>query len=193
MTQVPCRSEQVGRFPRWVGYLLIHRRELCHRCPTAGGLGPFIRWCAQGLGALLPTQPTGSLCRRVPGSPRACEHCGPSQPASAHDSTASVYTGYGATQYPVSMSHGGSWPQETPYGSGGHTSAGASPPQPSSSSPDLFNPHILTAQLAQQGKAVSDSVLESVFAEVVGGREVWVADSYATFHVTGLFVWSFQV
>ena len=91
------------------------------------------------------------------------------------------------------MSLGGSWPQETPYGNGGYTPAGAFPPQPSSSSPDVFNPHLLAVQLAQQGKAVSDSVLESVFAEVVGGREVWVADSYATFHVTGLFVWSFQV
>ena len=50
----------------------------------------------------------------------------------------------------------------TPYGSGGYTSAGASPPQPSSSpSPDLanngrstptFDPHLLTAHVARQGK-----------------------------------------
>ena len=72
----------------------------------------------------------------------------PSQPVSAHGPTAPVYTGYGATPYPVSMSHGGSWPLETPYDSRGYTSAGAPPPQLSSSSPDLFNPRLFTTQLA---------------------------------------------
>ena len=32
MAQVPCRLGQVGKFPQRVGYLLIHRRQLCHRC-----------------------------------------------------------------------------------------------------------------------------------------------------------------
>ena len=77
----------------------------------------------------------------------------------------------------------------TPYGSGGCTSAGPSPPQPSSSpSPDLanngrntptFDPHLLTALVAQQGKAGCDDFSGGT------GREEWVADSGATFHVTG--------
>ena len=47
-------------------------------------------------------------------------------------------TDYAATACPTSMSHGGSWPQDTPYGSGEYTSAGAPPPQPSPSpSPGL--------------------------------------------------------
>ena len=114
----------------------------------------------------------------------------PPQPASAHNSTAPVYAGYGATQYPVPMPHDGRWTQETPYGSGGYTAAGASPPQPSlSPSPVLmnngrcaprFDPHLLTAHIAQQGKAASASVLGSGF-----GGEEWVADSGANFHVTG--------
>ena len=59
------------------------------------------------------------------------------------------------------MSHGGSWPQETPYGSGGHISAGAPLPQTSSSSPDLinnggcapsFDPHLLTEQYRSKAR-----------------------------------------
>ena len=95
-----------------------------------------------------------------------------------------------APQHP-SMYYGGGWLQETPtpYGSGGYTSAGASPPQPSSSpSPDQanngsfapsFDPHLLTAQFAQQGKAGSHDFVRG------DKREEWVADSGATFHVTG--------
>ena len=43
MTQVPCRSRLLGRFPfpRWVGYLPIHRLKLCHRCPRRRRAGAF--------------------------------------------------------------------------------------------------------------------------------------------------------
>ena len=55
---------------------------------------------------------------------------------------------------PVSMPQGGSSPQETLYGSGKYTSVGTFSLQPSSSSsPDLLNPHPLTAHFAQHGKS----------------------------------------
>ena len=92
----------------------------------------------------------------------------PSQPASAHVSTPRTYgSDYGTTPYPASWSHGGSWPQEAPYGSGGYTSSEVAPPQPYSGSLDLMNngmcalssdPHLLTWQLAQLDKAVRGSV-----------------------------------
>ena len=79
---------------------------------------------------------------------------------------------FAALQYPSTMYYGDGWLQDTPYGSGGYTSAGHSPPRPPSISLDPFNPHLLTAQLAQQGKAVSDSVLGAGFVEVDSGREL---------------------
>ena len=45
--------------------------------------------------------------------------------------------------------------------------------------------YLLTANLAQQGKTVGDSVLGSGFVEFVDDREVWVADTGSTLHVTG--------
>ena len=60
----------------------------------------------------------------------------------------------------------------------------ASPPQPSSSSPDLFNPHLFTVPLAQSVEVVSDGVVVSHFVEVGGGREEWASCSGATFRVT---------
>ena len=84
------------------------------------------------------------------------------------------------------MPQGGSWPQATPYGSGGYTYAVDSPSQPSSSnSPHRFNPHLLTADFVQQGKTAIDSVLGSGLIEAGGDRDMWVADSGSTFQVTG--------
>ena len=45
----------------------------------------------------------------------------------------------------------------------------------------VFSPR----QFAQQGKAVSGSVWGSGFVGIGGGREEWVADSGATFHLAG--------
>ena len=42
-----------------------------------------------------------------------------------------------------------------------------------------FDPHLLTAHVSQQGKAGCDDVFGDT------GREEWIADSGATFHVTG--------
>ena len=64
--------------PRLVGYLPIHRRELCYRCAHRRRVGALHRVVHVGQGALLPMQSTRSLCRRVPGPSRAYEHCGPS-------------------------------------------------------------------------------------------------------------------
>ena len=100
-----------------------------------------------------------------------------------------VATPFAALQYSFPMYYDGGSLQGVAYGSGGYTSAGASPPQPSSSpSPDLanngrstptFDPHLLTAHVAQQGKAGCDDFFGAT------GREEWIADSGATFHVTG--------
>ena len=181
MTQVPCRSGQVGRFSLWIGHPLSHSRKVGHRRPhgrRAASLYLVVRIEAGGVASVASKWVT--LCI-VPGAPRAYEHYGPftaSQRLRLNGTRliTPVYTDYTATQYPVSMSQGDSWPQETPYGSRGYISAGYSPPQPSSSSPDVFNPNCVIAQLTPQGKAVNDSVLGFGFDEVCGGSEVWVAD-----------------
>ena len=87
---------------------------------------------------------------------------------------------FAAPQHPSMMYYGGGLLQETPYGSGEHTSARASPPQPSSSpSPDLvnngsyaptFHPHLVAEQFARQGKAGSQDFTG------VDEREEWVAN-----------------
>ena len=95
----------------------------------------------------------------VPGFPRAHEGGGP----------------FTAQQYPYPLHYGGGWVQEPPPSSDGcshdQTNDGSCVP--------TFNPHLLTAHVAQQGKAGCDDFF------LGNGREEWIADSGATFHVTG--------
>ena len=89
-------------------------------------------------------------------------------------------------QYIYPLHYGGSCLQESPHDSGGYTSVVAPPPQPSShnqtndgSCVPTFNPHLLTAQFAQEYKDGRSGIFGG------NGKEQWVADSGATFHVTG--------
>ena len=76
-------------------------------------------------------------------------------------------------RYP--LHYGGGWVQEPPPRSDGcshdQTNDGSCVP--------TFNPHLLTAQFAQKDKDGRSGIFGG------NGREQWVADSGATFHVTG--------
>ena len=90
------------------------------------------------------------------------------------------------------MNYGSDWVHNTPPGSDGYPTTVVPPPQPFSntsheqkndgSCAPTFNPHLLTAQIAQK-----DKDCHSGNSNCLGGngREQWIADSGATFHVTG--------
>ena len=80
-----------------------------------------------------------------------------------------------AQQYPHPLHYGGGWVQEPPPSSDGCSHDQAN----DGSCVPTFNPHLLTAHVAQQDKAGCDDFLGGT------GREEWIADSGATFHVTG--------
>ena len=94
-----------------------------------------------------------------------------------------------AQQYPHPMHYGGGWVQDAPPGSDGYTATVVSPPQPFSnnsheqkndgSCAPTFNPHLLTAQFTLKDKNGRSGIIRG------NGRKQWVADSGATFHVTG--------
>ena len=96
-----------------------------------------------------------------------------------------------AQQYPHPMHYGSDWVHEIPPGSDGYTISVTPPPQfflntsheqkNDGSCAPTFNPHLLTAQFTQKNKdGHSDN------SGILGGngREQWIADSGATFHVT---------
>ena len=91
----------------------------------------------------------------------------------AHMNVAVPFT---AHHHPYPLHYGGGWVQEPRPSSDGcshdQTSDGSCVP--------TSNPHLLTAHVAQQGKDGCDD-----FFWGGTGREEWVADSGATFHVTG--------
>ena len=91
----------------------------------------------------------------------------------AHMNVAVPFT---AQHHPYPLHYGGGWVQEPRPSSDGcshdQTSDGSCVP--------TFNPHLLTAHVAQQGKAGCDDFFGG------NGREEWIADSGATFHVTGI-------
>ena len=90
------------------------------------------------------------------------------------------------------MHYGSDWVHETPPGSDGYTTTVVPPPQPFSntsheqrndgSCAPTFNPQLLTAQITQKDKD-GYSGNSGIFGG--NGREQWIPDSGATFHVTG--------
>ena len=120
-------------------------------------------------------------------------------------------SGHYVTECPISPSHmnvavpftaqqchhpmhcGGGRVQDSPPGSDGYTATVVPPPQPFSntsheqkndgSCAPPFNPHLLTAQFTQKDK---DGHIGNRSGILGGnGKEQWIADSGATFHVTG--------
>ena len=117
-------------------------------------------------------------------------------PRPAYDPPAFSFYGGAVTSATLfSPAYHSGWQHESTYGSGGYTSAGAPPTATSPTSPpDLanngsdpatFDPHPVTAQVAQQGKPVCDNVLEPGVVSGVHEGEWWVADTGAMYHVTG--------
>ena len=98
----------------------------------------------------------GALHSGVPGLSRAHERGGP-------------------FYHPYPLHYGGGWVQKPPPSSDGcshdQTNDGSCVP--------TFNQHLLTAQFAQNDKDGRSGIFGG------NGREQWVADSGATFHVTG--------
>ena len=94
-----------------------------------------------------------------------------------------------AQQYPHPMHYGSDWVHETPYCGDGFTTSVTPPPQPFSntsheqkndgSCAPTFNPRLLAAQITQKDKDGHSGILGG------NGKEQWIADSGATFHVTG--------
>ena len=129
------------------------------------------------------TTGTGGVCYRCywPG------HYVAEYPISlAHMNVAVPFT---AQQYPHPMHYSGGWEHESSPGSNEYTSTVAPPPQLFSNNCDeqkndgscapTFNPNLLTAQFTHKDKDRRSGSNRG------NGREKWVADSGATFHITG--------
>ncbi|CAN0169110.1 unnamed protein product, partial [Laminaria digitata] len=109
--------------------------------PPPAGWGPSPGGARKGRrGRCFRCNQPGHYVAECPAPPPHMNIAVPSQLAGAYVSPAPAPgVGYAAAPYASSMSYGGRWLQETPYGSGGYTSAGNQPPQPSSSPPNLMD------------------------------------------------------